>query len=527
MKMFKALTRFTARRRLLLLALVCGIGIHEAGAQLSLQISQLQLRYRVLRRTTRLDEAKEAELRKLEEGMLGARTGGWIGLAYRDLNEGLAILEGKPWTTAEEFAATLTLTTDMTVCDPTRPLVARIGQCYPAQPQGKPQLSAHVSLGNAPAAATQPGARRLPGKALGEFSGFPSDLMFEPFRIAADLGDAKDGHYQLQVEVRDGKKSLHRIGIPLFIVHDFDTKHAAIEQRLAAVNGLDPIKDSIRYPFDLARTLNLGRMSIPTYDFAAGMVKSEALLTAIETGKDPFAGERGILERHYYFEAADEIMPYRVFVPKSYDGSKAYPLIIALHGLGGTEATFMQGHGGTLPKLAEEHGYLVAAPLGYRRNGGYGRTSALLPADDATARMARFSEEDVMNVLDLMRKNYQVDPDRIYLMGHSMGGGGTWNLGTKYAEIWAALGPIAGGGAASSVIPLENLKENDVPVIVVHGDADRTVPVEGSRTLVAEMKQLGIPHEYIEVTGGGHSDVVAPNLPRIVGFFDRHMRAKK
>jgi dipeptidyl aminopeptidase/acylaminoacyl peptidase len=106
-----------------------------------------------------------------------------------------------------------------------------------------------------------------------------------------------------------------------------------------------------------------------------------------------------------------------------------------------------------------------------------------------------------------------------------MGSNGTWTLGSKHASIWAALGPIAGGSSSPSAVPLANLKEHRVPVLCVHGDADRTAPVEASRAMVAELKKLGVEHEYIEVKGGTHGDVVAPNIPRIVEFFLRHRRA--
>jgi poly(3-hydroxybutyrate) depolymerase len=514
------------RSRLLLVALACAIGAHQAPAQPSLEMAQLQLRYRVLRRATKLDAEREAELRKLEEGMLEARAGGWLGLAYRDLSQGLALLESKPWGPTEEFAASLRLTTDMTVNDPTHPLIARIGQYYPAQPEGNAQLSAHVFLANL-SGLLRPGARQQAGKPVAEFTGFPSDLMFEPFRFIVYLDDVKDGDYQLQVEVRDGQNLIQRLNIPLHLVRGLDTKRADIERRLEAVKGFEEVKPSIFFPFDQARTVNLGRTSVAGYDFAAGIARAEELLAGVESGKDPFAGETGNLERHYFFQEADEIMPYRLYVPRSYDGSKAYPLIVALHGLGGTEATmFQQGNGG-LPKLAEEHGYLVVSPLGYRRNGGYGRIPTNYVADSATTRMSRLSEQDVINVLDRVRDRYRVDPSRIYLMGHSMGGNGTWTLGTKYAQVWAALAPIASGGIAPDSVPLAKLKANNIAVMVVHGDSDRTAPVESSRAMVAELEKLGVPHEYVEVRRGTHVDVVGPNLARIVAFFDQHVRSRK
>ena len=65
----------------------------------------------------------------------------------------------------------------------------------------------------------------------------------------------------------------------------------------------------------------------------------------------------------------------------------------------------------------------------------------------------------------------------------------------------------------------------DCRVGVVHGDADPTVSVEGSRTMVAALKKLGATVTYVEVPGGNHTDVVVPNLPRVFEFLAAHTKA--
>ena len=73
------------------------------------------------------------------------------------------------------------------------------------------------------------------------------------------------------------------------------------------------------------------------------------------------------------------------------------------------------------------------------------------------------SEKDVMNVLDIVFKEYKIDERRIYLMGHSMGGAGTLYLGTKYPDKWAALAAAAPAAFTSPDV-LKSLVGKGVPV---------------------------------------------------------------
>jgi predicted peptidase len=237
---------------------------------------------------------------------------------------------------------------------------------------------------------------------------------------------------------------------------------------------------------------------------------------AVNGGKDPWAARTGDLKRHYTLKAADEVIPYRLYVPRSYTPQRPLPLIIALHGLGGTEDDFFDRYGRKMPELAEQHGYIVAAPLGYRVDGAYG--VALAGTTDPAAKRAReFSETDVMQVLETVRQQYKIDPSRIYLMGHSMGAIGTWAIAAKYPERWTALGVFSGFGAANTARTI-----SAIPQFVVHGDADPTVPVGGSHLMVSALKAAGAEVAYIEVPGGNHTNVVEPNLPGMFDFFDKH-----
>ena len=223
--------------------------------------------------------------------------------------------------------------------------------------------------------------------------------------------------------------------------------------------------------------------------------------------------------RTYNFKAANKEMEYARFVPSTYDPKKNSPLIVALHGLGGYPGQIM-GYPG-LTRLAERHGYVVVAPMGYNSRGWYGSRGKGGGRRNDPKNLGELSELDVMNVLQLTLKQLNIDKDRIYLMGHSMGGGGTWHLGLKHPDLWAALAPIS---PAIYRPPNELEKIKHIPVIVVHGAKDRLVRVEGVRKWVDKMKQLEMTHKYIEDEDGGHIFVAFENLPNIFEFFNKHRR---
>jgi len=114
-----------------------------------------------------------------------------------------------------------------------------------------------------------------------------------------------------------------------------------------------------------------------------------------------------------------------------------------------------------------------------------------------------------------------VDSKRIYLMGHSMGGGGTWHIGIKFSDTWAGLAPIA---PATFRSPDELQKIKSIPVILVQGDKDRLVPVRGARRWASKMQELGMTHKYIEVEGGNHIVPAITQLPAIFEFFEKNTK---
>lgn len=227
-----------------------------------------------------------------------------------------------------------------------------------------------------------------------------------------------------------------------------------------------------------------------------------------------------IQKKTYEFDEAGKTMEYALFVPSTYDKAKKAPLMVALHGLWSNPQQIIR-YPNLLPQ-AEKHGYVVVAPMGYNTHGWYGSGGAK-SRRWKPQNLGELSEKDVMNVLAIVRKEYSIDEERIYLLGHSMGGGGTWHLGIKYPKIWAGLAPIA-PAIRRSPDALEKMKH--IPVILVQGAKDKAVPVRGARKWAAKMEELKMDFEYIEDPDGGHVFVAFKYLPRIFEFFEERAKGE-
>jgi dipeptidyl aminopeptidase/acylaminoacyl peptidase len=175
------------------------------------------------------------------------------------------------------------------------------------------------------------------------------------------------------------------------------------------------------------------------------------------------------------------------------------------------------GAGGGAPRAGG--GAPPAGGGGGGQRGGGGRAAAA----PATAEDFQRAEQDILYVTDLMIKEYNVDPNRVYLMGNSSGGSAVWNLGTKMPERWAAISPSA-APLEDANFPYEKLK--NVPVLVVHGDMDTVMVFDASKTMVDHAKAKGVNVTWLPVMGGMHTDAWAQQeiLTQIFDFFDKNRR---
>ncbi len=242
----------------------------------------------------------------------------------------------------------------------------------------------------------------------------------------------------------------------------------------------------------------------------ASLVFSDAVASELRTGV--------VLNRRYNFTLARKELEYTLYIPKSYDNTKEYPLVVALHGLLSNPKQIIRYP--NLQRLAEKHNYVIVAPMGYNDRGWYGsfgwRIGGSIPEN-----LGELSEKDVLNVLALTRAELKIDPRRIFLYGHSMGGGGSLHLAAKYPDQFAAVAVVA----PAYYKPASSLKKiSQTPLFVVQGELDFLVRTRATRTLVKNATAVGLKVTYLEIAGGSHLEVAWNTLPKIFEFYDLHRR---
>ena len=168
-------------------------------------------------------------------------------------------------------------------------------------------------------------------------------------------------------------------------------------------------------------------------------------------------------------------MRYFLYLPMTYgkDKNKKWPVIVFLHGSGerGTKLSKVANCG--LPRMLKKAKNFPAIVI-----------SPQCPANhwwnDIDVSLS------VMAILKDVCKKYNVNPDRIYLTGLSMGGFGTWHLAQQYPNRWAALAPLCGSGNAWLQPRLKK-----IPTRVYHGAKDRNVPLAFGKLMYSALKDAG------------------------------------
>jgi poly(3-hydroxybutyrate) depolymerase len=201
-----------------------------------------------------------------------------------------------------------------------------------------------------------------------------------------------------------------------------------------------------------------------------------------------------------FFSTVDDTdQPYAIYLPPNFDATRQYPLVMSLHGAGSNHRLNLRRVFGKsnaegendveatryFPEW-EDVDYIVAAPYARGTMGYQG-----------------VAEKDVLDVLADVKRRFPIDPNRVYLTGLSMGGGGSLWIGLTRPDIWAAIAPVCPAPPAGTMDLAGNAL--NIPVHLYQGGADPVVSPESVRAWHTAFDSLGTQVEYTEYPGVGHT----------------------
>lgn len=211
-----------------------------------------------------------------------------------------------------------------------------------------------------------------------------------------------------------------------------------------------------------------------------------------------------------YHSADGKALPYRILYPKNYDRSRTYPLVLFLHGGGerGDDNEKQLLHGVKVflePEAREQYPCLVVAPQcpvdSYWASVKFNRAKYPLELDfnyryEPTEGL-RLAVELLKSLID----KEQVDTERVFITGLSMGGMGTFEAVYRFPELFAAAIAVC-GGADTTAYEKHPAK---IPFWIFHGAEDGVIAVEHSRKIYQILKAQGADVKYTEYPGVNHN----------------------
>ena len=201
----------------------------------------------------------------------------------------------------------------------------------------------------------------------------------------------------------------------------------------------------------------------------------------------------GGFEARTYVNHQNDTLRYRLLLPKDYDSSKKYPLVVNLHdggGVGKDNLIHLQATS-TAQLLStdenrEKYPAIIFLPQS-PSNSGFG---GVIPNDAGVSQL-------IFEAMDYLEQEYSIDDKRCYVIGMSLGGYGSWHFIGVKPEKFAAAIPICGGGD-----PVLASKMTNIPIWAFHGKDDKAVPVDLTRNMIKAIREAGGSPKYTEFSAG-------------------------
>ena len=275
--------------------------------------------------------------------------------------------------------------------------------------------------------------------------------------------------------------------------------------------------------------------SISSYSSLSSSSSIESI-SSIKTYSDPVVESRSSAIKAYdattkesdLLKVDDSPLPYRLYVPDNYDGDTYhYPLFVFLHGAGerGNDNSLqLKNAVQNMFNDLDSPLYQSIAIFPQCPSNGTNRSQWVdTPWSEGNYSIDDVEESDdikaVLEIMKTVKENYNINNRRVYIMGVSMGGFGTWDLLTRHTKDFTAGIPLCGGGDPSYAANLVY-----TPIWTVHGAKDSVVPVEGTREMVDAIQMArGTLIKYTELPNEDHNvwDYASTNYEMIDWLFSQ------
>lgn len=318
-------------------------------------------------------------------------------------------------------------------------------------------------------------------------------LKMLPFDEPLPLPILVDGDHTFAFEDTIDGRVLRKDSITISIVDNLNSRLARLASTARNGTLAAPTLEQLTLRNYVQVLIALGRGATFETDYPAARLLSDAEAIASAANGEQYFQYRRAGQFWVTVPSAGGATPARIDIPANLDPAKPVPLVVALHGAGGTENLFFEAYGhGEIVRQCRQRGWLLVAP----RSAGF------------------FSAPPVADIVNELAKRYPVDRRRVFVVGHSMGAGHAVSLAQSAPDTFAGVAPLAGGGRIDVTEAVKN-----VPFFVGCGTEDFLIGA--TRALAKSLAEGGVKRLKVrEYPNIEHITIVQVALPDVFRWFD-------
>ncbi|MGF1578083.1 MAG: alpha/beta hydrolase family esterase [Gemmataceae bacterium] len=336
---------------------------------------------------------------------------------------------------------------------------------------------------------------------IGKSAKFQKSKPLTRLPLRTKLETLPKGKSLVVVEIKSADKTLVRKKYPVYVIPNLKSRLTGLEKAIEKLAQKKKTTETETASMLLQRLVYIKDGYILETDYPADRLLSEveSIVQTVENGKRYYNKTR---KGQFWLRVVTPKGRHdvRLFVPESAKSGKPVPMVVALHGVGGSENIFFDAYNrGELVRLCKRRGWMLMAPL----TTGFSFTT---PTPE---------------IIDSLSHRYPIDRTKVFVLGHSMGAGQAIAVAQSHPERFA--GVVALGGSR----PVTEVKKiQAIPFLIGVGDKD--FALGGAKRLAKDLKDGGVNsvglHIYPNIE---HIMVVIESYPDMMTFFDNIVRGKE